>query len=214
MSTTNNPSSILTQLRAVVPHRPLTFQEALRIAELQANKLLELSRITDPGTPSEIISGLPFVKVIVRHKMPVSGSAQWFKPRWLILLNGQEPEVRRRFSLMHEWKHVLDHPFVDFLYPGKDEADRIRKAEQVADFFAACLLMPKKLIKRVYFQGFRDPQELAGMFGVSPQAMRYRIDQLALTEPYQRCRLPGRSIVAPTTKRYFRSLSASPLLLG
>jgi len=60
-------------------------------------------------------------------------------------------------------------------------------AERLADHFAACLLTPKLLVKRYWGQGPRTVSSLAHRFGVSPQAMSYRLDQLGLTEPKSRC---------------------------
>ncbi len=187
MSTTTNPNSTLFKLRALAPGRPLSHYEGLRIAELQANHLLDLAGVREAGTPAEIVSGLPFVEVALRSDLPVSGLTNWFKPRWLILLNGDEPAVRRRFSLMHEFKHILDHGGISYLYPSTMSLDSERRAELVADYFAACLLMPKGLVKRRYCQGQQRVSELAAEFGVSPVAMRYRLQQLGLVDSYRRC---------------------------
>ncbi len=187
MSTTNNPHSTLFRLRALVPRRPLTHHEALRVAELQANRLLQLTGVREGGTPTEIVSGLPFVEVGLRSDLPVSGLTNWFKPRWLILLNANEPAVRRRFSLMHEFKHILDHDGIGYLYPNTVMLDGERRAELVADYFAACLLMPKRLVKRRWGEGQQQLGELAAEFGVSAVAMRYRLQQLGLLDGYQRC---------------------------
>jgi hypothetical protein len=50
MATTTNPNSVLYQLRALMPKRPLTQFEAYRLAELQANHLLRAAGIATPGT--------------------------------------------------------------------------------------------------------------------------------------------------------------------
>ena len=52
--------SVLASLRTVIPARDrITFAEALRVAELHANRLLELHRINDGPTPSDLIAELP-----------------------------------------------------------------------------------------------------------------------------------------------------------
>lgn len=193
MSTTTNPSSILWRLRQLMPEQPLLINEGLRLAELQANRLLEWSGVTEPGTPSELVSGLPFVEVGLRRDLPVSGLTNWYKPRWLILLSGTEPDVRRRFSLMHEFKHILDHDGIDYRYPATWSTSSERRAELAADYFAACLLMPKRLVTRHYCQGLHDPNDLAAEFGVSEVAMKYRLQQLGLVERTRRCNHPYRS---------------------
>jgi Zn-dependent peptidase ImmA (M78 family) len=50
--------------------------------------------------------------------------------------------------------------------------------------FSAALWMPRAWVKRAFYgDGVRDPRLLAGRFGVSTQAMRFRIDELGLIEP-------------------------------
>lgn len=187
MSLTSNQSSLLYQLRTLMPMRPLTQFEAYRVAELQANRMLEAANIDEPGTPDELIMGLPFLTVNLRSDLPVSGLTRWVKPRWQIYVNKNEPAVRRRYSLMHEFKHLLDHGISDYLYPKNQWNNAEVRAEKVCDYFAASLLMPKRIIKRRFFQGLDDPNELAAEFGVSPTAMRYRLDGLKLTGPILRC---------------------------
>ncbi|MDQ6741276.1 MAG: ImmA/IrrE family metallo-endopeptidase [Actinomycetota bacterium] len=136
---------------------------------------------------------MPFVQVALRRDLPVSGLTNWLKPRWLILLSATEPEVRRRFSLMHEFKHILDHPFIGHLYPDYGGVAHDQRAELAADYFSACVLMPKRLVKRAYFGGQQNLSDLAAEFGVSEVAMRYRLHQLKLVDRPQRCVLPYRS---------------------
>lgn len=195
MSTTTNPSSLLYQLRNLMPTRPLTQFEAYRIAELQANRLLEAAGVDQPGTPDELVAGQPFLRVTLRNDLPISGLTNWYKPHWHIVLNASEPAVRRRFSLMHEYKHLLDHGLSERAYPATVWQTAEERTELVCDYFAASLLMPRRLVKRRFFQGLNDASDLAVEFGVSPQAMRYRLEQLRLVEPRPRClhalRSPG-----------------------
>jgi hypothetical protein len=192
MSTTINPTSVLYQLRSLMPQRPLTQFEAYRIAELQANHLLRAAGVDEPGTPDELITGLPFLQIRLRGDLPISGLTNWYKPRWLIVLNSTEPAVRRRFSLMHEFKHILDHGIAERAYASTTWLSSDDRVERAADYFAASLLMPRRLVKRRFYQGLSDPSELAAEFGVSPQAMRYRLEQLRLVGRVPRCDYPYR----------------------
>src|SRR6266516_4672714 len=83
--------SLIAQVRALMPTRPLTHAEALRIAELQAAWLLELGNITTPPVPEGLISGLPRVAVERAGALPMSGFTTWSRGRWLIVLNHAEP---------------------------------------------------------------------------------------------------------------------------
>jgi hypothetical protein len=210
MSFTNNQDSVLFQLRELIPKRPLTQFEAYRLAELQANHLLRSGGVNQPGTPDELITGQPFLRIALRSDLPISGLTNWYKPRWLIILNSTEPAVRRRFTLAHEFKHVLDHPFAARAYPSNPWQASEERAERVADYFAASLLMPRRLIKRRFFQGLHDTSELAAEFGVSPQAMRYRLEQLGLIGPVPRCDYPTRS-TKDLTGYFRRARLSNPL---
>jgi len=121
---------------------------------------------------------------------PSSGASQWSHGRWLILLNGGETAGRQRFSLGHEFKHVLDHPFIDVLYPGTRTMSAHDRAEQVCDYFSACLLMPRTWLKKAWTQT-QDPRTLARRFDVSAQAMGVRLLQIGLVEPEPRCLTQG-----------------------
>lgn len=193
--------SVLAMLRALVPHRPLTTSETLRIAELQANHLLRHFQIETASVPEEIVSELPRIRVVYEDGLPVSGAAHWNGRYWIITINADEPILRQRFSLMHEFKHVLDHTTKQFLYQDRPFQSADEHAERVADYFAACLLMPKKVVKRLWYQGNQNIVRLAEMLFVSTRALRFRLDQLGLTEKTNRCSWPPNSNrrLTPTT---------------
>ncbi|MDP9436581.1 MAG: ImmA/IrrE family metallo-endopeptidase, partial [Actinomycetota bacterium] len=104
------------------------------------------------------------------------------KGYWLILLNADEPYVRRRFSLAHEFKHILDHPYIDRLYPDTPQQSGPDRAEQACDLFAASLLMPRVWVKRAWYGGTTPVATLAREFAVSQTAMRWRLEQLGIAE--------------------------------
>lgn len=191
--------SVLAMLRALVPSRPLSPGETLRIAELQANHLLRYFQIESASVPEEIVSELPRVRVIREDGLPVSGAAHWNGRYWIITVNADEPFSRQRFSVMHEFKHVLDHTTKHLLYRDRPFQTAAEQSERVADYFAACVLMPKRVVKRLWCEGNQNIVRLAEMLSVSPRAVRFRLDQLGLTDPPARCDgLPRRRQVRPT----------------
>ena len=107
-TTTNTPNSIFATLRALMPARPLEAHEAAGIAERQALKLLALLDQHQPAVNVAAIAELPRIEVRVEPRLPVSGFSQWSRGRWLIGINQDDAPVRRRFTLAHEFKHVLD----------------------------------------------------------------------------------------------------------
>jgi Zn-dependent peptidase ImmA (M78 family) len=182
---------VLANLRALVPRRPLTAGEGRRIAELQADHLLRRFRLDSVAVPEEIVSELPRIRVVREDGLPVSGAAHWNGHYWLITVNADEPINRQRFSVMHEFKHILDHTTRDFLYRDRPHQTAVEQAERVADYFAACLLMPKVAVTGQWYQGQQNVGALAKSLRVSATALRYRLDQLGLTEPERRRCYPG-----------------------
>ena len=210
MNNTNTTDSVLSRLRALIPRRCLTNYESLRLAELQANRLLELFTIAGPLVPSELVTELPRLEVRFDPDLPASGTTHWEAGRWVITLNASEPSVRRRFSLMHEFKHVLDHTTRQYLYGDvANNLDAAARAERAADQFAACLLMPKRWIKSEWFSSGQRPSIAARRFDVSPQALSVRLWKLGMAPDVQRCLPPHVFDNERNRMRYFRT--ASPL---
>jgi Zn-dependent peptidase ImmA (M78 family) len=104
-----------------------------------------------------------------------------------MLLNASEPMVRQRFSVFHELKHVLDHPNAETFYPAFGSMTSKQRQEQIADYFAACALMPRVWINRAWRNDIQDVADLARLFHVSREAMRYRLNSLGLVFPTLRC---------------------------
>lgn len=195
--------SVLASLRAVVPNRPLSFTESLRVAELQANRLLELFGVREAPIPSDIVSELPRIRIEFRD-LPSSGLSFWDGQNWIICLSRSEPRTRQRFTLLHEYKHIIDYRRVDTTGEGVRDRQADEQAEHVADYFAGCALMPKRLLKRAWGEGLQRPTVLAALFDVSPQAIAVRLAQLGLTEPQPRCSSRPRPHYASTYARRSR----------
>ena len=191
---------VLAILRSLMPRRLLTTREAQVVAELQANRLLELAGLPQAPVPNELITELPRIAVRLDPDLPVSGCAQWVSGRWLISLNASEPWTRQRFSLAHELKHVIDHPGVNIVYAGDQQA------EYLADYFAACLLMPRRYVRAVWYDGMQSLAALSEHFGVSERAMAVRLQYLGLREPTARhATTPGPPAQRQRRRRYERA---------
>jgi len=173
---------VLTRLRDVVPIRPLSPTEALRVAELQANRLLEYSSVTNPPVPEEIITKLPRIRVERVKPVPVSAATEWSDGHWYIVVNGGEPPTRQRFSIAHEFKHILDNPFISILYPDRRGLPSARRGERACDFFAASLLMPRQWTRDAWRRGPQDVRLLASRFQVSSVALQIRLAQVGLSD--------------------------------
>jgi Zn-dependent peptidase ImmA (M78 family) len=182
--------SMLASLRGLAPQRRLRFSEAIKVAELQASLFLGLHGIEQGPVPGEIVTSRGRIAVEYDFDMPdqASGASDWDFTRgcWVITINGSQQVTRQRFTLFHEYKHILDHG-----QPRLISADQQRygrpASEYIADYFAGCVLMPRTLLKRAWANGVQRLANLAALFDVSERAIEVRLSQLGLTRQMARC---------------------------
>lgn len=175
--------SIIGEVRDMLPLRPLSFIESLQVAERQADKLRELAGVESPEFPESVISNLPKITVERVRGCPASGATKRAYGHWVILLNASETLVRQRFSLVHEFKHVLDGGLTTVLYQPLEGLSAEDWVELVCDYFASCLLMPRGRVRKVWDEERRSlERRLARRFQVSSKAMSFRLMQIGLVD--------------------------------
>ncbi|HTZ85562.1 MAG TPA: ImmA/IrrE family metallo-endopeptidase [Solirubrobacteraceae bacterium] len=188
LTKTDSAAGLLARLRGLVPRRGLSPAEARQVAERQAAILLAAAGVNAPAVPDSVVSDQPFVTITRRPGFPTSGMATQTDSGWVIVLRAEEAKVRQRFSMIHEFKHVLDDPFIEWLYPTKNGLGPEDRAERICDYFAACVLMPKMWVKRDWAgDGIQDIARLARRYRVSQVAMAVRLSELRLLPPTPRC---------------------------
>jgi hypothetical protein len=185
-STTETIQALIIELRALAPKRSLTYGESLQVAKLQAAKLRSWAKADQPDINLVWLLNQQAVPVnlVPSHQLGeesglttdhVGGKLQMF-------LNRAEPAQRQRFSLLHEFKHVLDFADATRLHAAlgsgnvKVQADQI---ELIANEFAGQVLMPKSLVVRVW-RKTNDVSLAAAVFNVSAEAMKTRLMKLGL----------------------------------
>jgi Zn-dependent peptidase ImmA (M78 family) len=197
----------LATLRDLMPPRPLTQLEALRIAELQAVRLLAITGVKQPAVPSTVITSVPKVVVKRMPLWPASGATQWTKGTWCVIIRGNEPIGRQRFTLAHEFKHIIDYRNIDVAYPPLRSMTSRQRAEAICDYFAGCLLVPRPWLKSAWGKGIQDLRQLADLFEVSQAAIQTRLLQTGLVDRIERCENPR--LTGPRTfYRFSRPLAA------
>lgn len=92
---------------------------------------------------------------------------------------------RRRFIIAHEYAHSNLHKNESVLFAHRDTCKRETEEEQEADFFARCLLMPRKLVNEVLesisSEKLSDNEKakyVAEIFNVTEKKARVRIKEL------------------------------------
>ena len=116
---------------------------------------------------------------------PISGAACQVPGANAILINRKEPEGRRHYDLAHELFHLLTW---EQMPPEHTETDtprgtRAKRIEQLADNFAAALLMPERaLLPRWRERGEREIHKwlnsTASDFLVTAKALKWRLTNL------------------------------------
>jgi Zn-dependent peptidase ImmA (M78 family) len=101
-----------------------------------------------------------------------------------VIVNADESEARRRFTLAHEVGHwicqCLEGTTAAVYCRDKDVSTAADRAlEREANVFAAELLMPEPAVRSRYGE---DPEETAVRFGVSGEAMRWRLYSFGIGE--------------------------------
>lgn len=172
---------------------------SIRLARTQAERLIERLRIKKPPVDVKQIAQTLGLQVTEADLgVGVSGLLVTNAKTAHILIQESDPEVRRRFSIGHEIGHYYlrhqfesgEHVHVDkgnyISQRGPQAATGVDPKEIEANQFAACLLMPSKMVQeRVAALGGApllddEVTQLAKEFVVSEQAMTIRLTTLDL----------------------------------
>lgn len=173
---------VVSLLRRLAPRRSMTWSEAHSVAERQATLLLALLHIDEPPVPQFVISSLPGIVVDWREDWPTSGMSLKTPSHWQIVIRANEPSWRRRYTLAHEFKHLVDDNIIDRVHAHLDPDRRAERAERLCNYFAACLLMPRSWVKRDWCdERLQNVWALARRYYVSVEAMTTRLSELGLT---------------------------------
>ena len=187
-------------LRALVPDRRVSHLESLRIAERQAQALRTLLHVDGDFFDTEAIASIARIQIDLVEDIPLSGASFWSGDTWHIHIRTDEPVTHRRFTSLHELKHILDHPVQQHVY---DERAFVCYGERelIADYFASCVLVPEDRLRAAY-RDTKDHKELAARFGVSVRRILHRLSELDLTETIdaipERAICPGDYLLANT----------------
>lgn len=164
--------------------------ESLRIAERQAKALREILHVDSDYIDTSAIASIARIQIDLVPDIPLSGASFWSNGTWHIHVRADEPVVHRRFTVLHELKHILDHPVQHHVY---DERAFVCYGERelIADYFAGCVLVPEDRLRAAY-QEHRDHRTLSWLFGVSVRRILHRLSEIDLTETIRD--IPNRTI--------------------
>jgi hypothetical protein len=190
--------ALIAELRSIAPKRPLTYGESMQVARVQAARLRRWVGGEQPDINLIwlVKQRLVPVNFVPRYKLEHSGlTTDEVSGTLEMFINNNEPLLRQRFSVLHEFKHVLDFDDAHVLHAKLGSGYRRKQRDQIeliCNEFAGNVLMPTALIKREWF-AWRDIATVANIFNVSAEAVTTRLEILGiLGEP------------KPTPRFYFR----------
>lgn len=164
------------------------FQKAKDIAE----EVLKENFIQKPPIPvAEIAKNYGFDVFEVQLSPDIAGFVDMKKH--LIYVNLADTNTRKAFTIAHELGHIKLHsellkknPNIGILYRRPLGKKDDNEQEQEANYFAACLLVPQSMLKKVkeeYKQIIgKDFDILSSLFAVSPEVMSYRLRDCYIKE--------------------------------
>ena len=154
-----------------------------KLAERKANELTR--EFSSPPIPVLEIAERSGVNVVFANfganSEKVSGFCDFENSR--LYVNAEDIQERQSFTMAHELGHWLLHrsfflknPELYPVLPRFSDPDRDNPMEKEANKFAACLLVPERLLKPV--QG-APISRLASVFGVSRTMMEFRVKNIS-----------------------------------
>lgn len=161
----------------------------IQIIELQAQKIF--SELAGRKIPVPIEDVAEKLKIAISYAPSEEYSGMLIRredQQTLMGVNSNEPKTRMRFTIAHEIGHfIFDKKNVSIDYRDTTKVQEKSPEEKRADYFASCLLMPKKELKLDFDQvptnSFDKEKlvEFAKKYQVSQDAMKYRLLNLRLT---------------------------------
>ncbi len=160
---------------------PKRLCKPFRLVEMLAQRCLKKGKTDGPPVPVELVQLFDTQCAVEIHPISLDAyhGAIWrLKDRWVIQLKSGDTPAMRRFTLFHEAFHVLAHCqcIPVFMKRGVEQG---RFNEGLADYFAACILMPREWIREKWLE-VKDLDRLAKIFDVLKPVMAIRLKQLSL----------------------------------
>jgi Zn-dependent peptidase ImmA (M78 family) len=154
--------------------------------------LLRDAGITNPPVPIDEIVRSRGITIRVMDLNEISGLVVRDGSVTVIGVNKAHPLTRRRFTIAHELAHALLHEGKEVRYDTDFRVDfrsgesslGVNVEEMEANFFAASILMPRRLLDADPLMSNLDVEDaattnaLASRYKVSPHAMSIRLGNL------------------------------------
>ncbi len=160
---------------------PKRLGKPFRLVEMLARKYLRKGKTHGPPVPVELILLFDTERNIEIHSISLKAyhGAIWrLEDRWIIQLKSGDTPAMKRYILFHEAFHVLAHSRGIPVFK-KRGVEGGHFNEALADYFAACILMPREWVREKWVE-VKDLDSMAKTFDVPKVVMWIRLRQLGL----------------------------------
>jgi hypothetical protein len=151
------------------------------LVEKLACHYLRKGHVRYPPVPTDLVSLIGSQDDIEIRTVPLRAyhGAIWrVEDSWVIHLNANDSDERKRFALFHEAFHILAHRQSTPVF-NKRGGTGGSFNETMADCFASCILMPEAWVRKMWTE-LKDLDRIAEIFEVPIQVMCIRLKWLDL----------------------------------
>ena len=160
---------------------PKRLGKPFRLTEMLAQRCLKEGKVYGPPVPVELASLFDIERAVEIHPISLKtyhGAIWRLRDRWVIQLRNGDTPVMKRFILFHETFHILAHCQGVPVFK-KRGVEQGRFNEVLADYFAACILMPREWVRKKWVE-VKDLDSMTKTFDVPKVVMWIRLRQLGL----------------------------------
>ena len=152
-----------------------------QLVEVLAQKYLKMGRVRCPPVPTALVALVDqrgAIEVRLLALKAYHGAIWHLKDGWIIQLKANDTSAVKRFTLLHEAFHILAHHRTTPVFK-KRGAIQGSFNELLADYFAICILTPRRWVKEKWAE-VKNLDRMAKIFGVPKPVMGIRLRQLGL----------------------------------
>jgi hypothetical protein len=174
----HEPSGSLSLTPRTIRDVPRLDLEDVPLVLAQARAILSATSATRPPVSTNVVGILdPGHLVMIREAtLCYRGDCQLDGDQWVIQVNRELGTKPRRFVIMRQGFHILRES-------GRMElrSSGLQALDWLADRFAAAMLMPEAWVREMWPRTSKNLVSTAGIFQVSPTAMKIRLRELGLS---------------------------------
>jgi len=151
------------------------------LVELLAQRYLKIGEVSSPPVPTVLVGLVDQRGTIEVREVPLKAyhGAIWHpKEGWIVQVRADDAPGVKRLTLFHEAFHILAHYRTTPVFR-KRGAIQGSFNELLADYFAMCILMPRRWVREKWVQ-VNDLDRMAEIFDVPKPAVCIRLRQLGL----------------------------------